>query len=277
MERLEGRVAVVTGAANGIGAALSRALADAGCRLVLLDVEQDRLDGLAGELVGRGAEVLAKVTDVASWEAMEAAAVATRERFGGAHLIFANAGVTMVGRPVSAMSMNDWNWVLGTNLNGVLHTVHAFLPQLQDADDAHIVITASGVCSFMGVGGNAPYCASKAAVLSFAESLFREMAAAKSHIHVTALCPGAVPATLNESERRRPAHLPDLCEGDPTPPGFREMLAKIRNEGLPASEAARICLEAVLANQFYAMTHSDAAAMIEARGQDAVARRNPQV
>lgn len=278
MENLNGRVAVVTGAANGIGAALARALAGEGCKLVLVDVDVERpqLDKIAEELRAGGSDVLAEVADVASWDAMQALARKTEEHFGGAHLIFANAGVTVVGRPITAMSMNDWNWVLGVNLFGVIHTVHAFLPQLQKADDAQIVITASGVCSFMGVGLNAPYCASKAAVISFAESLYRELATTKSHIHVTTLCPGAIPATLSDSEKRRPAHLPDLCETDPSPPGFRDMLKKIRDDGLPAAEGARICLDAVKTNQFYAMTHSDAAVMIEARGKDAVARRNPQ-
>tara|TARA_R110000868_G_scaffold86449_6_gene242462 strand:+ start:1616 stop:2455 length:840 start_codon:yes stop_codon:yes gene_type:complete len=279
MERLEGRVAVITGGANGIGAALARGLAGEGCKLVLVDVEIERpaLDAIAKELRANGTQVMAEAADVASWDAMQALATKVQEEFGGTQLVVANAGVTLVGRPMAMMSMNDWNWVLGVNLFGVIHTVQAFMPQLVAANDAQVVITASGVCSFMGVGGNGPYCASKAAVISYAESLYRELAAAKSHIHVTALCPGAVPATLGDSEKRRPATLPDLLEVDPAPPGFREMLKKMRDDGLPPQDAAQICIDAIKTNQFYAMTHSDAADWIKARGEDAVARRNPNV
>jgi NAD(P)-dependent dehydrogenase (short-subunit alcohol dehydrogenase family) len=273
---LKGRTAVVTGAANGIGLGLAEALAQAGCKLVLVDIEADTLETVAGRLRRAGSEVMAVTADVASWDQVQELAAETKVRFGGVDLVCANAGVTLVGRPVAALSMNDWNWVIGTNLFGVIHTVQAFLPLLREADEAHIVITASGVCSFMGVALNAPYCASKAAILSYAETLYREMKTSGSPIGVTALCPGAVSATLNLSERRRPANLPDLCETDLAPPGFRENLEKMRNEGLKPASVAQSCLAAIREDRFYVITHPENGDMVEARGKDARAGRNPQ-
>ena len=275
MQDFEGKVAVVTGAANGIGLALAESLAGAGCKLVLADVEADSLDAAAERLGRGGTEVVAVPTDVASRDAVLALATATEAAFGGAELVFANAGVSMVGRPFAALSMNDWDWVLGVNLYGVIHTVQAFMPILQRAQEAHFILTASGVCSFMGVPLNAPYCASKAAVISFAETMYREFAAAKSHIGVSALCPGAVMATLDRSEIRRPARHPDLSESDPTPPGFREYLQAIRTEGLATAEVARMTLDGIREKRFYIMTHQENGAMVEARGLDAQAGRNP--
>jgi NAD(P)-dependent dehydrogenase (short-subunit alcohol dehydrogenase family) len=276
MKDLNGKVAVVTGAANGIGLGLAEALADQGCSLVLLDVETDALAAVAARLGGR-TEVLSQTVDVADAARVQAAAAATRERFGGAQLLFANAGVTMTGRPTAAMSMNDWQWVVGANLFGVIHSVNAFLPLLNTASEAHIVITASGICSFAGIPLNAPYCATKAAVLSYAESLYHEHKLFGSTVGVSALCPGTVPGTLAESERRRPAHLPDLCETDPAPPGVRERLAAIRDEGLPVAEVARMTLDAIREDRFYVITHPENGDIVEARGKNARAGRNPEI
>lgn len=277
MKDFRGHTAVITGAANGIGAAMAEQLAAEGCRLALMDIEEASLAALAERLTAGGAEVLARSFDVADGAAFNRFAADVLGRFGTVNLVVANAGVTTVGRPAAALSLNDWHWVLGTNIFGVVHAVQAFLPALMAQPDSHIAITASGVCSFTGVALNAPYCASKAAVISYAETLYRELAMANPPVGVTAICPGTTLATFQDSDRRRPAHLPDLSESDPVPPGFREMLAKIRADGLTSEEVARQSLEAIRENRFYVITHPENGPIAAARGNDAAAARNPSL
>lgn len=277
MRDFRGRTAVITGAANGIGAAMAEQLADEGCALALMDIETESLDALRAKLEARGATVMARSFDVADWDAFDGFAKDVLARFGAVHLVVANAGVTTVGRPAGALSINDWRWVLGTNIYGVVHAVQAFLPALMAQPDSHIAITASGVCSFTGVALNAPYCASKAAVISYAETLYRELSQANPPVGVTAICPGTTIATFQNSDLRRPAHLPDLSETDPSPPGFREMLAKIRADGLTSEDVARQSLDAIRENRFYVITHPENGPIAAARGNDAAAARNPSV
>jgi len=277
MKDFQGRVAVITGAANGIGAAMAEQLAGEGCRLALMDIESDSLEALRARLAAAGADVLARSFDVADWDAFDAFARDVLAHFGTVNLVVANAGVTTVGRPAAALSVNDWRWVLGTNVYGIVHAVQAFLPTLMGQPDSHIAITASGVCSFTGVALNGPYCASKAAAISYAETLYRELAMANPPVGVTAICPGTTIATFQNSDQRRPAHLPDLSESDPTPPGFGEMLAKIRADGLTSQEVARQSIDAIRENRFYVITHPENGPIAAARGNDAAAARNPSV
>ncbi|WP_374648772.1 SDR family NAD(P)-dependent oxidoreductase [Rhizorhabdus sp.] len=277
MKDFKGRVAVITGAANGIGRALAEQLAAEGARLALMDIEADTLETLRAELSGRGADVFARAFDIGDFEASEAFARDVLSHFGTVNLVIANAGVTTVGRPAVTLSINDWRWVLGTNLFGVIHAIQPFLPTLMGQEGSHIAITASGVCSFTGVALNGPYCASKAAAISYAETLYRELAAANPPVGVTAICPGTTLATFQRSEERRPAHLPDLAETDPIPPVFREMLAKIRADGLTSDEVARQSIEAIRENRFYVITHPENGHIAAARGNDAAAARNPSI
>ena len=264
MQRLSGRVAVITGAAHGIGLALAEALAREGCRLVLTDVEATALDAAAKRLTQAGAEVVALPADVAREGDLIALAQATRARFGEAHILCANAGVTLAGRAMSTLTPADWRWILDVNVMGVVHTLAAFLPLLREADEAHVMVTASGVGSFTGSAFNAPYSASKAAVLSLTESLFRELKTEAPHIGVSALCPGAVATTLRASERRRPGA---VLEADPV---------AVREHGLPASAVADMALTAIRERRFWVITHPQEGDLFEARGRSARTGEDPR-
>lgn len=263
MRQMAGRVAVVTGAAHGIGLALAQAFAAEGCRLVLGDLEGPALTVVGERLRASGAEVLVMPIDVSREGDLHALANIALDTFGGAHILCANAGVTLAGRPISALTAADWRWVLDVNVMGAVNALSAFLPILKVQDEAHVMITASGVGSFTGSGFNAPYSASKAAVLSLTESLYRELKTEAPHVGVTALCPGAVATTLRASERRRPGA------------GVQDDPAAVRDHGLPASRVAQMALTAIRDSRFWAITHPEDGDILEQRGRSARAGRDP--
>jgi NAD(P)-dependent dehydrogenase (short-subunit alcohol dehydrogenase family) len=169
VEQLESRVAVVTGAASGLGRALASELAAAGCRLVLADVEESALADCAEHLRRLGADCLPIVTDVADAGSVLALAHATIERFGAVHVLCNSAGVS-ARRPVTGMALEDWKWVIDVDLWGVIHGVHHFLPILLEQDEAHIVNVAS-MAGLLAFPMGAPYNAAKAAVVSLSETV----------------------------------------------------------------------------------------------------------
>ena len=204
MELSNGSVAVVTGAASGIGAALGRAFAAAGCSVVLADVDAVALDAVAATMEG---EVLTVVTDVSVAADLEHLAEAAFDRFGAVHVLCNNAGVSTFN-PVVAQSLDDWRWVLGVNLWGVIHGVQAFLPRMTaQGQPAHIVNTSSLAGLVSGLPSLGPYNVSKVGVVALSETLRMELAMAGSPVGVSVLCPGSTPTRILESERNRPAEL----------------------------------------------------------------------
>ncbi len=205
MELGPGKIAVVTGAASGIGLALANAFAAAGCSVVLADIDQAALDAAAAEVGAHGVDTLTMVTDVSKAEAVEALAAATMERFGAVHIVCNNAGVGGAGDPWLG-GIETWEWVIGVNLWGVVHGVRAFLPHIVMSGGGHIVNTASIAGLFPG----------------FAAAVRRDQArCGRDHrgpvhstvqsggfpVGVSCLCPGWVRTGIGESERNWPAEL----------------------------------------------------------------------
>ena len=263
MELSEGSVAVVTGAASGIGAALGQALASAGCSVVLADVDAAALDEVAASI---GGDVLTVVTDVSVADEVEALAEAAFTRFGAVHLLCNNAGVSTFN-PVVAQTLDDWRWVLGVNLWGVVHGVHAFLPRmLAQGRPAHIVNTSSLAGLASGLPSLGPYNVSKVGVVALSETLRMELAMAGSPVGVSVLCPGSTPTRILESERNRPEALGSevrILEGD-------QMLEAVRSgfDGPGARSAAEVAddvLEAVRGNQFWIITSGEMRELVSSR------------
>ncbi|HVX19962.1 MAG TPA: SDR family NAD(P)-dependent oxidoreductase [Acidimicrobiales bacterium] len=274
MRDVAGKVAVVTGAASGIGHALAARLAGDGARLVLADVDGAALAEAAGGLRAGGAEVLAVPTDVTDPTAVDRLASAAAERFGPVHLLVNNAGVGVKG-PAWELSQADWEWVMGVCFWGVVHGIRSFLPAMvAHGDDGHVVNTSS----MMGLGAaplGAPYQAAKQAVTAVTESLWFDLRDRAPQIGVTLLCPGYVATRIGEGGRNRPARF-----GGPTPPaaiGPRpaapnpnrsapDQPAPDQSAGaaqpasarpVPPEQIADLALAAVRDNRFYALADWD--------------------
>jgi NADP-dependent 3-hydroxy acid dehydrogenase YdfG len=215
MQTLEGRVGVVTGAASGIGKAMAMVLAAEGVKVMLADVEEGALKGAVDELAAAGLDVAGHVTDVADASSVQALAEATVARFGAAHIVCNNAGVSGLVQQSWAAPIEDWNWVLGVNVMGVVNGIRAFLPILLQQEEGHVVNTGSAAC-FEALPGMAAYGASKHAVLGISEALYREMKAIGAPVGVSVLIPaGTVNTNIMRSERNWPGGAAPTVERDP--------------------------------------------------------------
>lgn len=207
MKTLAGRIGVVTGAASGIGKAIAKTLAAEGVKVVLADVEEGALEETAAELASEGGEVLSHATDVSDAASVQALADATVAHYGAAHIVCNNAGVSGLVQQSWTAPIEDWQWVLGVNVMGIVHGIRSFLPILLEQEEGHVVNTGSAAC-FEALPGMAAYGASKHAVLGISEALYREMRAINAPIGVSVLVPGGtVNTNIMRSERNWPASL----------------------------------------------------------------------
>ncbi len=279
IDNFQGKTAVLTGAGSGFGLECARIGARLGMNLVLVDVQQDALDAAAAEMRAAGAQVLARRVDVSSAQQMEQLAAAVRERFGAPHLVFNNAGVGSGGL-VWENSVQDWEWVLGVNVMGVVHGVRLFTPMMLEAaqhDPAyrgHIVNTAS-MAGLLAPPNMGIYNVSKHAVVSLSETLYQDLALVTDQIGASVLCPYFVPTGISHSERNRPAALADE---KPTKSQLigQAMTAKAVSAGkVTAADVAQKVFDAVAANQFYIYSHPQALGSVQTRLEDVVQARNP--
>jgi NAD(P)-dependent dehydrogenase (short-subunit alcohol dehydrogenase family) len=277
MEDLAGKVAVITGGASGIGLAMARRFAAEGMRLVLADIERPVLASAGEELAATGAEVLTVPTDVSVAADVAALAATTLEHFGDAHLVCNNAGVGSRGLPIADLPLEDFAWVVGVNLFGVIHGIQAFLPHLRANGVGHIVNTSSisGLYHRPRMG---PYNASKAAVVALSETLRFELDAEGSGVGVSVLCPSWVRTNITTSDRNRPerfayalesAQMADIAVYKAK---RREQLATIAID--PAAVAAQVC-HAVRTDRFYVLTHPESVDGFAERAARIVAGENP--
>ena len=253
MQQLSGKVAVVTGAASGIGLGMARAFAALKLRLVLADIEPAALDAAAQELVAGGADVVTLCTDVSDPAALEALAEHAYSSFGAVNVLCNNAGVIENNRPTWEYSLDDWNWVLGINLMGVVHGIRSFVPRMLDGGEAgHIVNTAS----FGGlISGSATpiYIASKHAVVALSENLYYDFISRGASIGVSALCPGWVRTAIVESDRNR-ADAPAL---DDKLTRTRQRFQQGIDSGIEPDAVGHLVVDAIGAGRFYIHTHPE--------------------
>jgi NAD(P)-dependent dehydrogenase (short-subunit alcohol dehydrogenase family) len=272
MEELRGKVAVVTGAASGIGLAVSRKAAAEGMRLVVADIEEGPLKAVADELSG-GTEVLAVPTDVSERSSVQALCDATLERFGIVHLLHNNAGVG-AGGPLWQVTEEDWRWVLGVNLWGVIHGIGVFVPHMVAQGEGHVVNTASlaGLASppFMG-----PYNASKHAVVTISETLAKDLRTMGSPVGVSVLCPGFVRTGIADSARNRPSWA-QVPEEEAAAEPLVEVVRGLVAGGIDPAQVAGAVFDAVRTERFYILTHAqEGDGLVRLRTQDILERRAP--
>ncbi len=271
MKNLQGKIAVVTGAASGIGRELALACAREGAHVALADVDEKGLAETA-RLLPSACESIQARCDVSKASDLESLAQRTYERFGAAHVIFNNAGVAVAG-PVWSAPLDEWKWVLDVNLMGVVHGIRAFVPRMLEAkSEGHVVNTAS-VAGLLSVPGSGVYCASKHAVVSLSECLHHDLKMARATIGVSVLCPAWVATGITDSGRNRPG---ELAARNPLAGPYEEAVRRaVASARLSAAEVARLTVEAVKSNRFYVLPHQKIKAAIESRMRDILDEREP--
>jgi NAD(P)-dependent dehydrogenase (short-subunit alcohol dehydrogenase family) len=277
VDELAGKVAVVTGAASGIGRAMAERFAAEGMRVVLADVERPVLQQTADELTAAGFDVLAVPTDVSLEAHVDGLAEATLDHYGDVHVVCNNAGVGSRGLTITDLPLRDFEWVIAVNLFGVIHGLRAFLPRLRANDEGHIVNTASssGLVHRSRMG---PYNASKAAVVALSETLRFELEAEGSHVGVSVLCPSWTRTNITTSDRNRPERFAYTIETDKLDE-IAEYKARRRTQlatvALDAADVADQVCAAVKANRFYVLTHPDTRDAFADRAARIVAGHDP--
>ena len=253
------KVAVVTGAASGIGRAMAERFAAEGMKVVLADVEEQPLAEVTASLTAAGATVIAVKTDVSNAADVEILAKQTLDTFGAVHILCNNAGV-VCSRPVWEHSLADWEWVLGVNLWGVIHGIRAFVPRmLAQETECHIVNTAS-ILGLVGGAGEGIYKVSKHGVVVLSETLAAELAQKGAKIQVHVLCPGWVRTGILDSERNRPQSLGASQIGSSPRSVRAEMEA-----GISPAEVAEHVYRAIQNGDFYIFTHPEMKTQVQAR------------
>jgi len=275
MKQFKDRVAVVTGAASGIGLALAERFAGEGMKVVMADIEAAALAKAAEGVGKKAAAVLAREIDVARPDHVERLARETYATFGAAHVVCNNAGVAVIGA-VHEHTLSDWQWVINVNLWGVIHGVRAFVPRmLAGGDEGHIVNTASmaglTTAPFMAV-----YDVTKHGVVALSESMYKEFAATGVPIGVSVVCPGLINTNIMRSARNRPEDLAEEGKTGPMAQAFGQGLADRLAAGYPPSEVAEQVLQGIREGRFYIVpAQPEVKANIAVRAQDFLELRNP--
>jgi NAD(P)-dependent dehydrogenase (short-subunit alcohol dehydrogenase family) len=255
-----GQVAVVTGAASGIGFALSDAFAARGLDVVLADIEDGALQAATERVRAHGGRARGLRTDVTDLAQVQALADATLGEFGRVDVVCNNAGVDSDTAPAWEMDIRDWKWVLDVNLWGCIHGVHTFMPHLVAQGHGHMVNTAS-MGGIRPLPFLAPYAASKRAIVAITETLRIELDERAPDVGVTALCPSLVHTNIGTSARNRPQDL--IPERGADQAGLRAHLGKMEQSALEPADVARLVLGAIETNRLRLMTHPESREAVE--------------
>jgi short-subunit dehydrogenase len=233
MKNLKGRVAVITGAASGIGRATAELLAEKGCALALVDINDDTLTSLATELESKGTKVSKHRVDVSDRDQMQALVSEVVTAHGAVHIVVNNAGVTVL-KSFEDHTLDDLDWIMGINLWGVIYGCKFFLPELRKADEAHIV-NISSLFGFIGPPGQSSYAACKFAVRGLSESLWAELR--DTQIGVTSIHPGGIATNIIATVRADDASV------------VEKLSDTFKQHGHPPSHVARAIVRGIEGNR----------------------------
>lgn len=278
MKEFKGKVAVITGAASGIGKAIAERAAQAGMKLVLADVDAARLDKVVAEFSQKGCEAVGLRTDVSKESEVMALADLAFERFGKVHLLVNNAGVAATNTAWSA-PQSEWDRVMGINLYGVTNGLRAFVPRMLEAnEEGHIVNTASAA-GLIPAPSFASYNASKFAVVAVSEGLHHDLSLRKTKLGVSVLCPEWVKTSIHTSVQHEPdAKLTAARQADPVLMSITSTVSSAVETGISPDEVADKVFAAVQAKQFYIITHPKTTLpAVEKRMKDMLEGRNPSM
>lgn len=278
MKDFAGKVAVITGGADGIGKALAEKAASLGMRLVLADIDTARLEKTAQELRDEyKVDVITQRTDVSQEEAVRALADRAFGEFGKVHLLFNNAGVAAGGNAWETTT-KEWNWVLGVNLYGVVHGLQAFLPRMLEAgEEGHIVNTASAA-GLTSQPSMATYNVSKHGVVTLSEGLYQDLQLRKSSISVSVLCPAWVKTRIADMTRydTEERHI-DLSKLDSVARKTARAVEQAVENGIPPQQVAEVTFNAIAENHFYILTHDMVKIAVQLRLKDIAEGRQPRL
>jgi NAD(P)-dependent dehydrogenase (short-subunit alcohol dehydrogenase family) len=261
-----GKVAVVTGAASGIGRALAEAFATDGSAVVVADLDAGGAEEVAAAIRATGGDALAVGVDVSDAASVEQLAATVVERYGRVDVLCNNAGVSTFNL-LRDQTLDDWRWVVGVDLWGVVHGVHTFLPIMREqGTPAHIVNTSSIAGLLSGVAFIGPYAATKVAVVSISETLAQELALEESPIRVSVLCPSSTDTKVMESERNRPADFGAETRTE-TAEAVRLMIKDSFTgpTGRTPEQVADRVLQAIRAGEFWIVSHPNSRDVVETR------------
>jgi NAD(P)-dependent dehydrogenase (short-subunit alcohol dehydrogenase family) len=281
MKDFKGKVAVVTGAASGIGYGLAERCAKEGMKLVLADVEEGALTKAEQDIKGMGAEVIAVKTDVSKAGDVEALAKKTLDAYGAVHLLFNNAGVSG-GVNIFATTLNDWAWTLGVNLWGVIYGVHYFLPVMLKQDTECYIVNTASVAGLLTSTDNLPYAVSKHAVVALSETAYRELERAKSKVGISVICPGIINTNILDHERNRPTGLknppnPAFDMNSPQAQQIRKEIKRVFANGMSPEKVADIVFSGIRENKFYILPDAERfMPSVKARMEDILQGNNPR-
>lgn len=270
------RVAVVTGAASGIGGGLAEKAAAAGMKVVMADVQEQALEARRAELAAAGASVLAVPTDVSDFAAVEALAEKTYAEFGAAHLVFNNAGVLVDGASWER-SVEDWRWSFDVNVMGVIHGIKAFVPRMLEGGDEGVVVNTASIAGLLAGPYLGPYTATKHAVVGLSETLHHELVATGGRVRAAVLCPGEVDTRIWHSNEKRPVRYGDETKlASETERQFHTAVTEQVATGMTPRELAEFVFGAVASGRFWLFPHPWFKEAFEQRAQTILHERVPQ-
>jgi NAD(P)-dependent dehydrogenase (short-subunit alcohol dehydrogenase family) len=282
MEEFEGRVAVVTGAASGMGLAFSHRFAKAGMKVVLADIESEPLAMAESALRETGAAVLAVRTDVSREEDINRLADAAFSTFGNVHVLCNNAGVAATAATLRAYAwegpLSDWEWTLGVNFMGVLYGIRAFVPRmLENGEEGHVVNTASMAGLLTGAN---PYNVSKHGVVCLTEGMYRDFKAMGAKLSASVLCPGLIRTAILDAERNRPRELgaTDVSKLRPEVREWAAGFAAALSQGIDPADVADMVFDAIRDDRFYIFPcQPEVLEAVRRRMTDIIEARNPSL
>jgi NAD(P)-dependent dehydrogenase (short-subunit alcohol dehydrogenase family) len=275
MKEFEDKVAVITGAASGIGRGIAERCAQEGMKVVLADIEQQALAQTEADLQSIGASVLAVRTDVSKVGEIEALAKKTLETYGGVHMLFNNAGVG-AGSTVWESTLADWQWVIGVNLWGVIHGIRVFVPIMLEQDTECYIVNTASIAGVLPYHPNSTYQVTKHAVVALSEHLYYSLKQRKSNINTSVLCPGWVKTKILDCARNRPAELLNEVEAPLTPErmAVEQFFFQAVESGISPKEVADDVFKAIQEEQFYIFTTQEFNPSIQMRMESILQQRN---
>ena len=279
MKNFNDKVAVITGAASGIGKEIAESCAQKGMKIILADVEKTALDKVESQLRSKGAEVVSIQTDVSKANEVEKLAKKTLDIFNGVHLLVNNAGV-VAGTSSWESSLNDWEWVMNVNLMGIVHGLHYFVPIMLEQDtEAHIVNNASAT-GLVSYNLSAPYQVAKHGVVSLSEHLHYSLQQRNAKIGVSVLCTAWVKTRILNSRRNRPDELKDSSRktqsGRKHAAPYVKKIRQAIKTGMPPKEVANHVFDAIQNEDFYIITHpSETIPLVQHRMEGILNQKSP--